>query len=357
MSEIKDSTLGREDIFYSLEQFCNSKNLPVAKYRNLLKSTSGNVTPSISRSNSSTYTGNTPSPVPLLLSNSNSVTMPSPNISVASNSSLLSQMADSPTGSINITTANLGNFRFSLSGNGNNSLQNTSLGKRSNSDEEEGSNKRSKKSVLTIKLKVGITFQESKSGGVKKVEYPCYIACAKCTEKKETDKSCDSCGGTGRLLVRQIYEVDVPKGAKRGSKKIFKDKGHFGEDLKHQGDLIIEFEVEDHPFYKRVGDNATCLVNISVVQAVLGTKIYVPKLYSEEKLTITLEPGIQSNELLKISNEGFFKINCKKKRGDLEVSIKIDIPHQLTKEQKELYEKIISDRKNDAIFFFCGHCK
>jgi len=224
MSEIKDSTLGREDIFYSLEQFCNSKNLPVAKYRNLLKSTSGNVTPSISRSNSSTYTGNTPSPVPLLLSNSNSVTMPSPNISVASNSSLLSQMADSPTGSINITTANLGNFRFSLSGNGNNSLQNTSLGKRSNSDEEEGSNKRSKKSVLTIKLKVGITFQESKSGGVKKVEYPCYIACAKCTEKKETDKSCDSCGGTGRLLVRQIYEVDVPKGAKRGSKKSSKIK-------------------------------------------------------------------------------------------------------------------------------------
>jgi len=74
---------------------------------------------------------------------------------------------------------------------------------------------------------------------------------------------------------------------------------------------------------------------------VLGTKIYVPKLYSEEKLTITLEPGIQSNELLKISNEGFFKINCKKKRGDLEVSIKIDIPHQLTKEQKELYEKLL----------------
>lgn len=78
-------------------------------------------------------------------------------------------------------------------------------------------------------------------------------------------------------------------------------------------------------------------------RAVLGTKVQIPKLYGapNEKIEITIEAGTQPNTIVQIPQQGYYKANSmKKKRGDLFITILVEIPRHLTKEQKELFERL-----------------
>ncbi len=76
----------------------------------------------------------------------------------------------------------------------------------------------------------------------------------------------------------------------------------------------------------------------------LGTKILIPKLYasSTEKLGLEIQPGTQPCTKIQIPNEGYIKLNCKKKRADLIVTILVEIPTQLSPEQRELFEQLVA---------------
>jgi len=105
----------------------------------------------------------------------------------------------------------------------------------------------------------------------------------------------------------------------------------------------VEFSVAEHPSFRRNDtDDTVCDVHISVYQAVLGTKVQIPRVYGKEgeKTELTVNPGIQSHTVIRLPNQGFTKTNCKKKRGDLYVNIVVDIPKHLTQQQKELFEKL-----------------
>eukprot|EP01114_Cavostelium_apophysatum_P015885 TRINITY_DN4419_c0_g1_i1.p1 TRINITY_DN4419_c0_g1~~TRINITY_DN4419_c0_g1_i1.p1 ORF type:complete len:388 (+),score=85.70 TRINITY_DN4419_c0_g1_i1:406-1569(+) len=351
LSSPRDSS----DIFQSLEQFCNSKNLPVAKYKNLLRSSSSSINQlSTPTTPTSSGTASTPggSPSSSLVWTPTSAATPSTPLSVSDVQRFaLASLTSSSNGSLNLA-ANLQNLRFSfasLSGTGSGSfnLSSSSLGKRPSDDEEEdrhGPSKRSKKnnsSNLNIKMKVGLSYHQCISGGTKQIQYHCQSLCSRCTDPKERQR-CAACSGTGRLLLPRALELEIPKGLKRGVKKTFKGRGHVGEDTNTVGDLIVEFDMEDHPFYKRNGDNASCQVSVTIVQAVLGTRVFVPKLYGEEKekLEVKIEAGVQPNDVIRLPGEGFFKPNCKKKRGDLELSVKVEVPKNITKEQREMFEKL-----------------
>jgi len=201
--------------------------------------------------------------------------------------------------------------------------------------------KRVKKSSLNVKVILGITFEESVQGCCKKVEYQFLQACPSCLSRQSQEK-CTMCHGSGKIQKAKNIDVEVPSNSKTGIKQILKGKGDVGEDSGLLGDLIIEYEVQDHPFFKRVGDDAICEVAISAYQAVLGSKIRIPKLYGEdnELLDITVNPGTQPNETIKIPQLGFRKTYCKKKRGELQITFKVEIPKQLTNEQKGLFEKL-----------------
>lgn len=84
------------------------------------------------------------------------------------------------------------------------------------------------------------------------------------------------------------------------------------------------------------------LLSVTIIRAVLGTKIQVPKLYGAEgeKVEVCIEPGIQPNTVIRMPNQGMTKSNCKKKRGDLFIHILIDIPTHLTQQQKDLWERL-----------------
>jgi len=70
---------------------------------------------------------------------------------------------------------------------------------------------------------------------------------------------------------------------------------------------------------------------ISVTQASLGTKLQIPSLYG--KIELTIAPGTQPNETLKISDQGFYKENNK---GDMLVNLIVQVPRKLTVKQREI---------------------
>jgi len=72
---------------------------------------------------------------------------------------------------------------------------------------------------------------------------------------------------------------------------------------------------------------------ISVTQASLGTKLQIPSLYG--KVDITIAPGTQPNEVIKINDQGFY--NAKEnKRGDMVINLIIQVPRKLTPKQREI---------------------
>jgi len=204
--------------------------------------------------------------------------------------------------------------------------------------------KRAKKSSLNVKVTLGLTFKESVHGCTKPVEYQFLQACPVCMgiNPRQPQDRCTNCDGTGKIQKSKRLDIEVPRNAKTGVKQVHKGKGNVGEEGGILGDLIVEYDVQDHPFFKRDGDDALCEVTISTYQAVLGSKIQIPKLYAEdgELLDIMVMAGTQPNESMRIAQMGFRKANCKKKRGNLLVTFKVEIPRQLTKEQRGLFEKL-----------------
>jgi len=78
-------------------------------------------------------------------------------------------------------------------------------------------------------------------------------------------------------------------------------------------------------------------VDINVAQAALGDEITVPTLDGEEKLRIP--PGTQPGKVFKLRNKGIPVLN-RNSRGDQLVTVNVQIPTQLTEEQKALLETL-----------------
>lgn len=160
--------------------------------------------------------------------------------------------------------------------------------------------------------------------------------CATCEGKGvlvEEESKCKYCDN-GRVHQTKELRIEVPAGVMKNMRKIYEGEGDVGEYGGVPGDLIVIFDVEESPVFKRDGDDVTCEVPITFFQAALGDHIEVPGLYGSP-LRVTIPPGTQPNEVLCLENEGFVNI-ATKKRGKMYIRISLIIPKTLTLKQTEL---------------------
>ena len=135
-------------------------------------------------------------------------------------------------------------------------------------------------------------------------------------------------------------EVEIPPGVDTGSRLRIAGEGEPGENGGPPGDLYLFIEVEEHPYFKREGDDLICRVPISFPQAALGDEIEVPTPYGVEKIKIP--PGTQSGTIFTIRGKGV-KNPSTGRKGDFHVEVYIEVPRKLDSKQKELlreFEKI-----------------
>jgi curved DNA-binding protein len=132
--------------------------------------------------------------------------------------------------------------------------------------------------------------------------------------------------------------VKIPPGISSGKKLRIAGKGQQGAWGGPAGDLLIKIVVAPHPVFDRKGDNLIVSREITLTQAVLGTKLEVPTL-DNKTLSLKVPPGTQSHTQLRIKGHGAPRFN-KTGRGDLYVKIIVTLPKSLTEEQKELFEQL-----------------
>jgi curved DNA-binding protein len=144
-------------------------------------------------------------------------------------------------------------------------------------------------------------------------------------------------------LGGEMIDIKIPAGTKNGNRLRVRGKGQMDPYSQQRGDLFLNVELEPHPFFAFEGDNLICEVPITPDEAVLGTEIEVPT--PDGLVTVKVPAGIRSGQSLRLRGKGW--IDNKGQRSDQLVKIVIDTPKELTAIERELYEKIKSQRTSD----------
>ena len=147
---------------------------------------------------------------------------------------------------------------------------------------------------------------------------------------------CSNCRGTGNIKITKKLEVNIPTGIDDGQKIALRGEGNGGRNGGPSGDLIIGISVRPHPIFERDGSDIYCEVPVTFVDAALGAEIDIPTLEGKQKFTIP--EGTQNGTTFTVRGKGITRVNSKS-RGDLILTIVVEVPKNLNSEQKELLKK------------------
>ena len=151
------------------------------------------------------------------------------------------------------------------------------------------------------------------------------------------EEPCTTCRGTGVQTRTRRYNVKVPAGVKDGSKIRIKGKGEAGLRGGPAGDLFVRVRVETDDLFERRGDDLIVEVPVTVAEAALGATVNVPT-PGGGKVSLKVPAGSQDGRTLRLKGKGMPKL--KGGHGNLLVKLRVQIPGKLTKEQKQLFEKL-----------------
>jgi len=146
---------------------------------------------------------------------------------------------------------------------------------------------------------------------------------------------CPTCRGSGEIRARRKVLINVPPGVDTGSKIRLKGQGGKGSANGPPGDLIITFNVQPDPFYRRDGLDVIATIPLNIAQATLGTRISV-KTLDGKKVAIRIPPGTPSGKRLRVKGQGIQKGET---RGDLIVEVSISVPEKLSEEQERMMKE------------------
>lgn len=231
-----------------------------------------------------------------------------------------------------------------------------------------------------VNVRVTLSFEEAVFGVKKEITYNRIQKCSDCSgsgaEKGSTPKTCSACGGTGQVRVQQRtplgfmqstrqcdtcrgrgkiiekpcsgcrgtgyvkvtkkLDVNIPAGIDDGRVVALRGQGSEGRNGGPAGDLNIIVSVRPHAVFERDGYDIYCEIPITYTEATLGAEIEIPTLEGKQKYTIP--EGTQTGTTFTLKQKGVQYVNSKA-RGDLHVTVTVEVPKNLSSEQKELLRK------------------
>lgn len=140
-------------------------------------------------------------------------------------------------------------------------------------------------------------------------------------------------------------ELKIPKNTKNNDVHILKYMGKKSTDpFKFPGDLYVRITIENDDKYTLNGLNIISTLNITPVQAILGTNIEFD--FFGELISIVIPSFTPNGKEFKLKNKGFQNYNLK---GDLILKTNIVIPSFISKEEEKLYKKLEILEKNNKL--------
>jgi molecular chaperone DnaJ len=156
---------------------------------------------------------------------------------------------------------------------------------------------------------------------------------------------CADCRGEGRRLDERTYTVDIPAGVDTGSTLRLSGRGAAGPRGGAAGDLYVHLRVRPHPRIQREGVNLVSELRVPYTQAALGATIDFETLDGVEPLEIPR--GTASGTVFRLRGKGVPHLE-RRARGDLLVTLVIDVPTELSEEEDELVRQLAELRGDEV---------
>jgi molecular chaperone DnaJ len=170
--------------------------------------------------------------------------------------------------------------------------------------------------------------------------------CSRCRGTgKIVTHPCTECRGVGLLTGSHSAAVTIPAGIEDGATRVVRGGGDRKRADRPAGDLELTVKIAPHPFFQRRGDDVTCSVPVSFVQATLGGELEVPTLEGRGKLRIPA--GTQSGSVLRIKGKGIPR-RKRSGRGEQLVEVTVEVPTSLTTRQREIVEQLAKELGTDV---------
>ena len=147
---------------------------------------------------------------------------------------------------------------------------------------------------------------------------------------------CRDCGGQGSVRKRKTIKINIPAGIDDGQTISLRGQGHAGKNGGPSGDLLVTVMVKPHEIFRRDGTSVFCEAPITYAQAVLGGTLEIPTI--DGKVKYDIPEGTQTGTVFRLRGKGIPAINGRG-RGDQYVTVTIETPQNLNKEQKEALKK------------------
>jgi molecular chaperone DnaJ len=223
-----------------------------------------------------------------------------------------------------------------------------------------------------LRVKMKLTLEEIAAGVKKKIkvnklvnaEGVTYKNCSTCNGTgritrvsqtflgaMQTQSACHVCQGAGKMIDKkpadsdaqglkrqeEVIEIEIPAGVEEGMQLSVTGKGNAGPFNGVPGDLIVVIEEVEHDELRRDSENLHFDAIVSFIDAALGESIEVPTVSG--KVKIKVDPGTQSGKVLRLKGKGLPVLQGYG-TGDLFVHIHIWTPTKLSKEEREILEKM-----------------
>ncbi len=233
-----------------------------------------------------------------------------------------------------------------------------------------------------LRLKVRVSLKEVSTGVTKKFKINKYVTCPHCNGsgsedgKKETcskcngsgttyrtmntmlgrmqtQTQCENCNGTGFIIRNkckqcggqgivkgdEVVEIKIPAGVQEGMVVNVPGKGNAARWNGVPGDIQVYIEEEPHNELIRDGQNLQYHLLLDVPTAILGGTAEVPTI--DGRVKIKIEPGTQPGKIMRLRGKGLPVVQgYGYGTGDLIVQIGVYIPENLSREEKETFEKL-----------------
>jgi curved DNA-binding protein len=152
-------------------------------------------------------------------------------------------------------------------------------------------------------------------------------------------------GGEKRISYRKNGKIEdvsvkIPRGIPPGKKLRLAGKGMEGRNGGSPGDLYLQINIKEHPFFIREGDNLIVDKEINFSDAVMGTTVEVPTL--EGKKIVKVPPGTQSHTKMRLKGLGIPHFQGEG-RGDEYVKVIVKVPKKLTEKSRKLIEELAKE--------------
>jgi molecular chaperone DnaJ len=164
------------------------------------------------------------------------------------------------------------------------------------------------------------------------------VQCPRCHGTGKNISTCPTCHGEGTVGRTEPLEVRIKAGTRNGQRIRLQGKGNAGLYGGNAGDLYVIIRTEEHPVFRRDGDDIYITVPVTAPEAALGAKIEVPTIDGRAQLKIP--PGTQSGQKLRLREKGVPSATKEGARGDEIVEVKITVPMPRDEKTKELLREL-----------------